>query len=150
MMYSCALWGDEEGGVRGDLARGPAPGDLEAAQMRKIHHVLRAARLKPGDRVAMEPGIPCRRCVRCKDGHYNLCPDMAFAATPPFDGTLARYYTLPEDFCYKLPENVSLEEGALVEPASVGVHICRMAGVVPGESVVSLGFAVHIVGLPGM
>ena len=51
MMYSCALWGDEEGGVRGDLTHGPTPGDLEAAQQRKIHHVLRTARLKPGDRV---------------------------------------------------------------------------------------------------
>ena len=51
MMYSCALWSDEEGGVRGDLTHGPTPNDLEAAQQRKIHHVLRTARLKPGDRV---------------------------------------------------------------------------------------------------
>ena len=50
-MYSCALWSDEEGGVRGDLTHGPTPNDLEAAQQRKIHHVLRTARLKPGDRV---------------------------------------------------------------------------------------------------
>lgn len=92
-----------------------------------------------GDRVAMEPGIPCRRCVRCKDGKYNLCPDMAFAATPPFDGTLAKYYALPEDFCYKLPESVSLEEGALLEPLSVGVHITRQAGVRPGHKVVVFG-----------
>lgn len=95
--------------------------------------------LKVGDRVAMEPGVPCRRCVRCKEGKYNLCPDMAFAATPPFDGTLAKYYSLPEDFCYKLPENVSLEEGALVEPLSVGVHITKQAGVFPGASVVVFG-----------
>ncbi|KAH9939659.1 cyclopropane-fatty-acyl-phospholipid synthase [Epithele typhae] len=51
MMYSCALWSDEEGGLRGDLVHGPTPGDLEAAQHRKIHHMLRTARLKPGDRV---------------------------------------------------------------------------------------------------
>ncbi|KAF8885275.1 S-adenosyl-L-methionine-dependent methyltransferase [Mucidula mucida] len=51
MMYSCALWGESEGGVRGDLELGPTPGDLEAAQHRKIHHVLRQARVKPGDRV---------------------------------------------------------------------------------------------------
>ena len=50
-MYSCALWSEAEGGVRGDLIQGPTEGDLEAAQMRKIHHVLQAARLKPGDRV---------------------------------------------------------------------------------------------------
>ena len=95
--------------------------------------------LKPGDQVAMEPGIPCRRCVRCKEGHYNLCPDMAFAATPPFDGTLARFYRLPEDFCYKLPEQMTLEEGALVEPASVAVHVVRQANVQPGNEVVIWG-----------
>ncbi|KAK4503443.1 hypothetical protein PRZ48_004358 [Zasmidium cellare] len=95
--------------------------------------------LKVGDRVAMEPGIPCRRCVRCKDGKYNLCPDMRFAATPPYDGTLCKFYSLPEDFCYKLPENVSLEEGALVEPLSVGVHITRQANVQPGNSIVVFG-----------
>ncbi|EGP87927.1 putative xylitol dehydrogenase [Zymoseptoria tritici IPO323] len=95
--------------------------------------------LKVGDRVAMEPGVPCRRCVRCKEGKYNLCPDMAFAATPPFDGTLAKYYSLPEDFCYKLPEHVSLEEGALVEPLGVAVHIVRQAGVFPGASIVVYG-----------
>lgn len=50
-MYSCALWADSEGGVRGDLESGPTPGDLEAAQLRKIHHVLRQARVKPGHRI---------------------------------------------------------------------------------------------------
>lgn len=51
MMYSCALWSDAEGGVRGDLTTGPFPGDLEAAQRRKIHYVLRKARVQPGHRV---------------------------------------------------------------------------------------------------
>ena len=95
--------------------------------------------VKVGDRVAMEPGVPCRRCIRCKEGKYNLCFEMAFAATPPFDGTLARYYTLPEDFCYKLPEGMSLEEGALIEPTAVAVHITRQAAVKPGDSVVVFG-----------
>src|ERR1700753_142174 len=91
-----------------------------------VHSVGSAVKsLKPGDPVAMEPGIPCRRCVRCREGRYNLCPDMAFAATPPFDGTLAKFYRLPEDFCYKLPSHVSLEEGALVEPLAVAVHITK-------------------------
>jgi D-xylulose reductase len=95
--------------------------------------------LKVGDRVCMEPGVPCRRCARCKEGKYNLCVDMAFAATPPIDGTLAKYYSLPEDFCYKLPEAMSLEEGALMEPLSVAVHITRQAAVKPGDSVVVFG-----------
>ena len=50
-MYSCALWSEAEGGVRGDLEMGPSQGDLEAAQLRKIHHVLDAARVKPGNRI---------------------------------------------------------------------------------------------------
>ena len=50
-MYSCALWGPEEGGVRGDLERGPSHNDLESAQLRKIHHVLMKARVRPGDRI---------------------------------------------------------------------------------------------------
>lgn len=95
--------------------------------------------LKVGDRVCMEPGVPCRRCARCKEGKYNICPDMAFAATPPIDGTLAKYYALPEDFCYKLADSMSLEEGALMEPLGVGVHIVRQAGVRPGDSIVVFG-----------
>lgn len=95
--------------------------------------------LKKGDRVAMEPGIPCRRCIRCKEGYYNLCSDMRFAATPPYDGTLAKYYILPEDFCYKLPEHISLEEGALLEPLAVGVHITRQSKLKHGDSIVIFG-----------
>ncbi|KAJ5631726.1 uncharacterized protein N7484_011826 [Penicillium longicatenatum] len=95
--------------------------------------------LKVGDRVAMEPGICCRRCGPCKGGKYNLCENMVFAATPPYDGTLAKYYVLPEDFCYKLPESMSLQEGALMEPLSVAVHIVRQARVSPGQSVVVFG-----------
>lgn len=95
--------------------------------------------LKIGDRVAMEPGICCRRCEPCKAGKYNLCEHMAFAATPPYDGTLAKYYVLPEDFCYKLPAHLSLQEGALMEPLSVAVHIVRQARVSPGQSVVVFG-----------
>lgn len=95
--------------------------------------------VKVGDRVAMEPGVPCRRCAPCKLGSYNLCPDMAFASTPPHDGTLARFYSMPADFCYLLPEHVTLEEGALVEPTAVGVHIVNQANVRPGDSVVVFG-----------
>ena len=95
--------------------------------------------LKKGDRVAMEPGVPCRRCARCKEGRYNLCLEMRFAATPPVDGTLAGYYVLPEDFCYKLPEHVSQEEGALVEPLAVAVHVTKQASIVHGDNVVVFG-----------
>lgn len=94
---------------------------------------------RKGDLVAMEPQIPCRRCDRCRTGQYNLCPDIRFAATPPIDGTLARYYRLPVDFCHKLPDGMKLEHGALCEPASVAVHACSEAGVGIGSKVVVFG-----------
>lgn len=96
-------------------------------------------KLKPGDRIALEPGYPCRRCEPCLSGHYNLCPDMHFAATPPINGTLTGFYTSPEDFCYKLPDHVSLQEGALIEPLAVAVHIVKQAEIKPGQSVVVMG-----------
>ncbi|KAJ0122403.1 hypothetical protein J7T55_002916 [Diaporthe amygdali] len=95
--------------------------------------------LKVGDRVAVEPGYPCRRCPSCLAGKYNLCPKMQFAATPPVHGTLTGFWAAPEDFCYKLPDNMSLQEGALIEPLAVGVHIARMAQLYPGQSVVVMG-----------
>ncbi|KAH6853295.1 chaperonin 10-like protein [Chaetomium sp. MPI-CAGE-AT-0009] len=95
--------------------------------------------LQKGDRVALEPGYPCRRCGPCLSGHYNLCPDMVFAATPPYHGTLTGFWTAPADFCYKLPDSVSLQEGALIEPLAVAVHIVKQARVQPGQSVVVMG-----------
>lgn len=106
-----------------------------------VHSVGKSVKsLKEGDRVAMEPGVPCRVCNPCKAGHYNLCPEMRFAATPPIDGTLCRYYLIPSDFCYKLPEHVSLEAGALVEPTAVAVHaVVRLAQIQTGDRVVVYG-----------
>jgi len=95
--------------------------------------------LSVGDRVAIEPGVPCRSCGYCKTGVYNLCGEMQFCATPPVHGNLARYYVHAADFCYKLPANLSLEEGALMEPLAVGVHACRRAGVSLGKRVLICG-----------
>jgi D-xylulose reductase len=95
--------------------------------------------LQPGDRVALEPGYPCRRCPSCLSGHYNLCPSMRFAATPPHSGTLTGFWTSPEDFCYKLPPHITLQEGALIEPLAVAVHIVKQAEVKPGDKVVVMG-----------
>lgn len=93
-----------------------------------------------GDKVAIEPGSPCQRCTRCKEGLYNLCPDMKFAASPPdAHGLLTRYFKLPADFCYRLPEGVGLDEGVLIEPLAVAVHAVRMVNVRPGQNVVVLG-----------
>jgi L-iditol 2-dehydrogenase len=95
--------------------------------------------LSVGDRVALEPGVPCRQCNYCRSGTYNLCPDIAFFATPPFDGSLINYLNHAADFCFKLPENVSYEEGALCEPLSVGVYACQRVRVQPGHRVIIFG-----------
>ncbi|TQS34116.1 hypothetical protein Golomagni_05514 [Golovinomyces magnicellulatus] len=95
--------------------------------------------LQIGDRVALEPGTPCRRCESCLAGHYNLCLDMRFAATPPYGGTLTGFYVAPEDFCYKLPSHVTQQEGALIEPLAVAVHVVKQAEIRPGQSVVVMG-----------
>ena len=92
-----------------------------------------------GERVTLEPGVPCRRCEHCARGEYNLCADVTFMATPPDDGAFAEYVAWPADFAYALPENVSLDEGALVEPLSVGVHVARRADVGVGDSVLITG-----------
>ncbi|KAK6462020.1 D-xylulose reductase [Scheffersomyces coipomensis] len=102
--------------------------------------------LKVGDKVAIEPGVPSRFSDAYKSGHYNLCPHMVFAATPNLDpngpsapGTLCKYFKSPEDFLVKLPDHLSLELGALVEPLSVGVHACKIGSVKFGDVVVVFG-----------
>ncbi|KAH8694210.1 chaperonin 10-like protein [Talaromyces proteolyticus] len=95
----------------------------------------------PGDRVAIEPGFPCRRCTYCKKGKYNLCAEMRFAADPTHNqhGTLTKYYLAPADFVFRLPDDMSLQEGVLVEPLSVAVHTVRHLGLRAGEDLVVMG-----------
>lgn len=95
--------------------------------------------LHVGDRVAVEPGVPREMDEFFKSGRYNLSPTIFFCATPPDDGNLCRYYKHSADFCYKLPDNVTFEEGALIEPLSVGIHACRRAGVTLGTTVLVCG-----------
>lgn len=95
--------------------------------------------LKPGDRIAVEPGVPCRRCDYCRRGEYYLCGDMIFAATPPWDGTLAKYYINAADYCYKIPDSMTLEEGAMVEPVSVACAVCTTANLRAHQTVLVLG-----------
>src|SRR5829696_6354553 len=97
------------------------------------------AKHRVGDRVALEPGVPCGRCRECRAGRYNLCADVRFLATPPIDGAFAEFVAIHEDFAFTLPESLSDEEGALMEPLSVGVWACRKAGVGAGDRVLITG-----------
>ncbi|HEX6517730.1 MAG TPA: NAD(P)-dependent alcohol dehydrogenase [Nocardioidaceae bacterium] len=98
-----------------------------------------AAKHRVGARVAMEPGVPCGRCRECRHGRYNLCPHVRFFATPPVDGAFADYVTIHEDFAFEVPDSVSLEAAALMEPLSVGIWACRKARVAPGDRVLVSG-----------
>ena len=95
--------------------------------------------LAAGDRVALEPGVPCRRCAHCKRGDYHLCEEVTFMATPPHDGAFTEYVSWPADFAYRLPGSVSTTEGALCEPLSVGIHAVRRGDVETGDTVVVTG-----------
>lgn len=95
--------------------------------------------LKVGDRVALEPGQTCGHCEFCKSGRYNLCPDVVFFATPPVDGVFQEYVAHEADLCFKLPENVSTLEGALIEPLAVGFHAANQGGAHAGQTAVVMG-----------
>jgi len=95
--------------------------------------------LKAGDRVTIEPGVPCKRCNYCREGNYNLCSDIRFMATPPDDGAFIEYLTYDSDFVYKIPDNTSLTSGALIEPLSVGYSACTRANIAPGDIILILG-----------
>ncbi|MGY4649380.1 L-iditol 2-dehydrogenase [Mycobacterium sp. URHB0021] len=92
-----------------------------------------------GQRVAVEPQHPCRRCKQCKAGRYNLCPDMEFYATPPIDGAFCRYVLTDDDMAHPVPDSMSDEAAALLEPLSVAIATMRKAHVVPGSSLLIAG-----------
>ncbi|WP_040818524.1 NAD(P)-dependent alcohol dehydrogenase [Litoreibacter arenae] len=95
--------------------------------------------LKEGDRVCMEPGIPDPNSRATRLGMYNVDPAVRFWATPPVHGILRPTCVHPEAFTYKLPDNVSFAEAAMVEPLAVGVHAATKARVKPGDVAVVMG-----------
>jgi L-iditol 2-dehydrogenase len=92
-----------------------------------------------GERVAIEPQRNCRRCRECRAGRYNLCPYMEFYATPPIDGAFAQYAAIRTEFAHKVPDSLSDEAAALLEPLSVAITTMRKAGIVPGSSILIAG-----------
>ena len=95
--------------------------------------------LAVGDRVCMEPGIPNAKSRASKIGLYNLDPDVQFWATPPVHGCLIDEVIHPSEFVFKLPENVSLAEGAMVEPLAIGLQAAKKANITPGDVAVVIG-----------
>ncbi|KAI0553319.1 sorbitol dehydrogenase [Xylaria curta] len=96
-----------------------------------------------GDRVAIEVGIPCGQCSICRTGRYNLCKKMRFRSSaksvPHFQGTLQERINHPAVWCHKLPDHVSFDGAALLEPLSVGIHAVNRANPSPGSTALVMG-----------
>ncbi|CAM3501130.1 NAD(P)-dependent alcohol dehydrogenase [Isoptericola cucumis] len=92
-----------------------------------------------GDRVAVEPSVPDRDCEQCRAGRYHLCPRLEFLATPPVDGALIQRLAIDARTLFVMPDSMSYEAGALLEPLSVGLWGCRRAALVPGDRVLVTG-----------
>ncbi|NCC48086.1 MAG: NAD(P)-dependent alcohol dehydrogenase [Clostridia bacterium] len=95
--------------------------------------------LAVGDKVTLEPGVPCGLCDHCRTGRYNLCPDVVFMATPPHDGAFAEYVAWPARWAYRLPGGMSTVSGALIEPLAVGFHAAARGQASVGQSALILG-----------
>ena len=95
--------------------------------------------LEVGQRVSIEPGVPCGGCTQCLAGRYNLCPGMRFFATPPYDGAFCEYVVMPAAFVHPVPDAVSDDAAGLMEPLSVGIWACRRGEVGPGVRVLVTG-----------
>jgi L-iditol 2-dehydrogenase len=96
-------------------------------------------RLSVGQRVSIEPGVPCMSCEQCLAGRYNLCPRMRFLATPPIDGAFCEYLAVHEAFAHPVPDTLSDDAAAMLEPLSVGIWACRKGRVEPGSRVLVNG-----------
>jgi L-iditol 2-dehydrogenase len=92
-----------------------------------------------GARVAVEPSRPCGNCRVCRIGRYNLCPDMRYFSAPPMDGAFARYVTAPASFAFAVPDTVSDDAAALIEPVSVVLYAGRRTGIGVGDSILIAG-----------
>ncbi len=94
---------------------------------------------KVGDRVAVEPGRSCGLCEYCKGGNPNLCPDVRFCGSPPYDGALRQYITYPADYLFHLPPEVDYDQGAMLEPLGIAIHSADLSKMRVGDTVAVLG-----------
>ncbi|WVN90741.1 uncharacterized protein L203_105983 [Cryptococcus depauperatus CBS 7841] len=99
---------------------------------------------KVGDRVAIEPGLPCRRCINCKEGKVNICPSMRYCGAPGSVGSLSRFFALPADMAPHIPDHLSWEEAGCIQPLAVGVQMGKRVDLGPHKTVaVLVEFAKH-------
>ena len=96
--------------------------------------------VKVGDRVAIEPAMPCFECDQCKTGRTHTCRKLRFLGCPgQAEGSLSEYIVMPDHCCFKLKDETTLEEGVLSEPLAIGVYACQLAGELKGKRIGILG-----------
>jgi L-iditol 2-dehydrogenase len=96
--------------------------------------------LKPGDRVAIDPAMPCYNCDQCKTGRYHTCRNLKFFGCPgQSEGCLSEFIVIPSSSCFPIPENMTLDQAALSEPLAIGLYAVRSAGPLTGKSIAILG-----------
>ena len=99
-----------------------------------------ATRVRAGDRVAVDPAIVCHRCDQCRAGRQNTCRHLSFLGCPgEAPGCMSQYIVVPEDCLYPLPPNISLAQGVLAEPLSIGLYSVLQARCLAGSHVAILG-----------
>jgi len=95
--------------------------------------------LEVGQKVVIEPGFTCGKCRYCREGRYNLCRNVKFYGTPPYDGVFSEYAAAPSQNVYPIPEGMTFEEGALIEPLAVGMMAAKRGSVSVDDTVAILG-----------
>lgn len=96
--------------------------------------------VKPGDRIAIDPAMPCGQCDQCKSGRPHTCRKLLFLGCPgQAEGCLSEYLVMPETSCFPITENLTLVEAALSEPLSIGVYAVKLSKIKPGLNVGILG-----------
>ncbi|KAI1324501.1 GroES-like protein [Xylariaceae sp. FL0255] len=93
----------------------------------------------PGDRVAVEPGLPCRRCINCKTGRSNICMTMKYCGSPGTHGSLSKFFALPADMAPHIPDSVSWDEAGSIQPLAIGCMIGKRADVRPHKTMAIFG-----------
>jgi len=129
--FADARIGDSVLGGPNILGHEPAGVVVEAGS--EVEH------LKPGDRVAIDPQRPCRRCRYCLSGRYNLCENILFCGTWPQNGAFAEYYATPAWLCHPVPDSFSDETAALMEPVAIGLHAVGLSPLSVGDTTVIFG-----------
>ena len=95
--------------------------------------------LNPGQRVTIEPAVSCGQCEHCRIGRHNICPNVRFLGTPPVGGAFREFLSMPHENVFSLPDNISLEEGVVLEPFTIGVYSVILSSLLPGDTVAIMG-----------